>query len=52
MQYFWPALSDAIIRFENQFLVFLRVAVLDRFYCTPMHNKSNDNETTTTDLPP
>ena len=23
----------AIIRLENQFLIFLRVAVLDRFYC-------------------
>ena len=31
LQYFWPALSDGL---ENQFVVFLRVAVLDRFYCT------------------
>ena len=31
LQYFWPALS--VIGIENQFLVFLRVAVLDRFYC-------------------
>ena len=31
LQYFRPAL--AIIGLQNQFLVFLRVAVLDRFYC-------------------
>ena len=28
----WPALSD-IIGLENQFVVFLRVVVLHRFYC-------------------
>ena len=27
-------LHEAIIGLENQFLVFLRVAVLHRFYCT------------------
>ena len=31
LQYFWPALS--VIGIEYQFLVFLRVAILDRFYC-------------------
>ena len=31
LQYFWPALSK--IGLENQFLVYLRVAVLHRFYC-------------------
>ena len=31
LQYF--DLHEAIIRHENQFLVFLRVVVLDRFYC-------------------
>ena len=31
LQYFWPALSNNL--FWNQFLVFLRVAVLHRFYC-------------------
>ena len=31
LQYFW--LHKAIIGLENQFLVFLIVAVLDRFYC-------------------
>ena len=29
-------LHSAIISLENQFLVFLRVAVLDRFYCITM----------------
>ena len=32
LQYF--DLHEAIIGLENQFLVFLRMAVLDRFYCT------------------
>ena len=31
LQYFWPALSD--IGHEKQFLVFLWVAILDKFYC-------------------
>ena len=31
LQYFWPALSD--IWSWNQFMVFLRVTVLHRFYC-------------------
>ena len=31
LKYFWPALSDNWSL--NQFLVFLRVAVLGRFYC-------------------
>ena len=35
LQYFWPALNDTfVISLENQFLVFLRVAVLHRFYCS------------------
>ena len=41
LQYFWPALSDnwswnmfLKMVFENRFLVFLRVAVLHKFYCT------------------
>ena len=33
LQYFWPDLHLAKIGLENQFLVFLRVTVLDRFYC-------------------
>ena len=32
LQYFWPALSDKF-SLENQFLAFLRMAVLHRFYC-------------------
>ena len=31
LQYFWPALNDKWS--WNQFVAFLRVAVLDRFYC-------------------
>ena len=34
LQFFWPAFLKMIIGIENQFSVFLRVAVLHRFYCT------------------
>ena len=41
--YFWPALFDnwswkPIFGFEKQFLVFLRVVILDKFYCTTYPN--------------
>ena len=35
LQYFWPALSDNWS--WKQFLVFLRVAVLHRFYCNTFY---------------
>ena len=42
LQYFWPALSDKWS--WNQFLVFMRVAVLHRFYCistSDFHSKQS-----------
>ena len=44
LQYFWSALSD--IGLENQFYVFLRVTVLDRFYLLLQDLEDEDIELT------
>ena len=44
MQFFWPAL--AIIGLENKYWIFLRVAVLHRFYCLLPHRVGCNRERT------